>query len=343
MTIYLAKYSALEALAAAAQTNRGRTALSAARKPRWDALRSADIDRLLRRCPFLSRPVSLVVPDTSQRRNLRDATFHVCKQVRSEGALWNLSTRAPERGNSLESELRRELEPTLGTSSPALCMAQMAAELPPAQLVELACALAGRYKFAPSATGSVIDAKPIATAASMAALLTEKSEIAGSQRARRALDLAIDGLGSPAETALYLLLCLPRKMGGYGLARPVSNSLILPEASRAHLVSQQRFNPDLFWERARLIVEYDSDAHHCAPDQAATDAKRRNELNALGFTVIAVTKDILRQERLFGKLAERLRQQLGARRFPRSETWMRNHAELRRLLLQPSNADRWWR
>lgn len=343
MTIYLATYSALEALAAVAQSSFGRASLFAAEEPRWSVLHSADIAALARRCPFLTKPVSLVVPDISYRRNLRDASFRVCKQVRRPSALWNLSTKLPETTDLPADSSQQHVETTLGVSSPALCLTQLSPDLPLVQLTELACALAGRYRFAPSPTGSIIDATPITTTRAMSAFLHKSQDIPGAARARRALDLAIDDLGSPSETALYLLLCLPKREGGLGFRKPTSNSSLFPSMSRRKIVSQQRFHPDLFWEDARLIVEYDSSAYHRAPDQAALDSKRRNDLEALGFSVIVVTRDILRNDQLFGNVSEQIRLALGERSFLRNEGWAKRHAELRKQLLFPEPNSRRWR
>ena len=46
---------------------------------------------------------------------------------------------------------------------------------------------------------------------------------------------------------------------------------------------------DLFWQSARLDVEYDSDAFHTSAAGISSDAERRNALQAMGFSVITVT------------------------------------------------------
>lgn len=346
MTLCLAKYSALESLAAAAQPAHGLLALPRTEPFDYDVPSSKAVADAQRSLPFLTQPATFVLPDASYRRNLRGASFLICKHAAVPGALWNL--RAPadkprQRNRNPIPAASEAVQGLPGTSSPAFCLAQLGTELPFAQLAELACSLTGLYRFAPSRTGSILDAVPIATLSEMRGFLERHSSIAGSRNARRALGHAIERLGSPAETALYLMLCLPRRMGGFGFPHPVANGTITPSSSRRTRVSQSEFHPDLLWPKARLILEYDSDEHHRLPQQAARDAKRRNDLEILGFDVIVATRVILRNVSLFDKMADQIRLRLGLRATIRTEKWLQQRTELRQLLLSPSPNSHYWR
>ena len=58
------------------------------------------------------------------------------------------------------------------------------------------------------------------------AFLDSVGKVNGKAKAKRALKYVIDGSLSPMETMVYMLLCLPVMLGGYGLPKPEMNSII---------------------------------------------------------------------------------------------------------------------
>lgn len=339
MTIFLSKYSALETLAAAAQATRGPIALSQCADPHWQQPHSEDILHIMRRCSFLSRPLQLIVPSIGYRRNLRHATVSVNAQADRPGALLALSVANP----ATITGTSPATHPFLGICSPAFCLTQLASETPLPLLAELACALAGFYKFAPSDTGFALDARPIATIASMKSWLDACPAFPGVNQARRAAALATNRLASVAETHLFLLLCLPKKLGGYGFPHPIGNMLLSPTASQRRTVSQRSYHPDLCWPDKKLVVEYDSDQHHACTEILERDAKRRNDLESLGYHVVSITAKILRRDDLSEIAADQIRRHLGLKAARNTESWHRSRRELRHLLFHAEKADRWWR
>ena len=99
----------------------------------------------------------------------------------------------------------------------------------------------------------------------------------GARRARRAARLVRDGVDSPMETRLRLLLVLA------GLPEPTVN-LILRSAD-----GEWRMRFDLCYEHLRLIVEYDGRHHAESADQWRRDLRRREELDRLGWRILVVT------------------------------------------------------
>ena len=291
----------------------------------WDAPHQESHDRLQRCFGTLRKPVHLVVPHLGCRRNLRSAAVHVNRHLGLPGTVWALSA-------------------SLSIASPALGLAQFAAEASLPQLTELACALTGLYKFAASRSSSVLDAEPLTTCSEIAAVLAEYPAMYGARKARAAAGLAIDRLGSPYETILYLLLCLPRSMGGFGLPKPMANAMVAPADDERRLVSQNRYYPDLLWPQARLIVEYDSDECHSSPDRAANDSRRRNDLEMMGYAVVVVTRPILSDDRLFEKTVGQLRRVLGLSARRDTEAFRARRRELRHDLLKaPAPISGYWR
>lgn len=232
---------------------------------------------------------------------------------------------------------------TLATVSPGFCLAQLVSELPLALLADLACSLAGLYRFAAAPTDSILDAKPLASLADMTEFLSSDPALYGSRRAREALALSIDRLGSPCEAAVYLLLCLPRRLGGHGFPKPEANAILQPSRCQGRTVSQRSYAPDLLWRKERLVVEYDSRAFHASPEKSAHDAQRRNDLESMGYKVVVITQAILSSPLLFEKAAEQIRKRLGLRSVRPSNAVLRKRSELRRLLLQPSPQSSFWR
>lgn len=117
-------------------------------------------------------------------------------------------------------------------ASPAFCYLQMAAKLTLADAIRLGMELCGSHSTLPFAT----DIEPSFKLAererkngftSRPPLITSeylRTWIANSghtrSRAAVAARYVIDNSRSPGESRLYIMLCLPAKMGGYGLPRP---------------------------------------------------------------------------------------------------------------------------
>lgn len=325
MNTTLAKQSALEVLAHLACRRRAPFPFQKNPDRTWAAPCQRAIDRLERQVGLLRKPIQLVVPRVEYRRNLRSATTHVNRHLGAPGTMWGVTR-------------------DIAVASPAFCIAQLARDLPAHHLAELVCALTGLYKFAPSPTGSILDATPIATCEEIIGVLEDCPNVYGGARARLAAQLAINRLGSPYETILYLLLCLPRSLGGYGIPKPIANASIVPNAGERHLVSQSCYHPDLFWPNAGLVVEYDSNEQHSQPEKAANDSRRRNDLEMLGYAVVVATHPIIASEDLLGKVAERIRRELGLAPWRETEASRRKRFDLRRaLLVAPTPLATYWR
>jgi hypothetical protein len=118
----------------------------------------------------------------------------------------------------------------------------------------------------------------------------------GCRVARRAASLAREGVDSPQETRLRLLLVLA------GLPEPRVNLII-----RGRDGSWRR-RYDLAYERLRLIIEYDGRQHAEDSRQWLTDIFRREELDQLRWRLVIVTSEGVYQEPL--RTLERVRDAL---------------------------------
>jgi hypothetical protein len=101
----------------------------------------------------------------------------------------------------------------------------------------------------------------------------------GCRRARRAAGLAREGVDSPTETKLRLLIVLA------GLPEPGVNLIL-----RGRDGSWRR-RYDLAYEHWRLIIEYDGRQHADDTEQWLGDIYRREELDQLRWRLIVVTAE----------------------------------------------------
>jgi hypothetical protein len=139
----------------------------------------------------------------------------------------------------------------------------------------------------------------------------------GAARARKAARFVRKGVDSPKETRLRMLLVLA------GLPEPTVNLIIRnPDGS-------WRMRFDLSYPGLKLIIEYDGRQHSENSGQWRRDLSRREELDRLGWRLIVVTSDDLRDtpEAVLGRVRDALidRGAAGIRRRFKTE-WMRYFA-----------------
>lgn len=155
----------------------------------------------------------------------------------------------------------------------------------------------------------------------------------GAVGTRAALRWMAEGSASPMETAIYLLLCLPKRLGGYGLPKPLLNPKLTISNPNGTVV---RF-PDLFWPGANIDVEYNSDSEHSGEWSRYRDSKREIELTVANIKVLPLTRPQLMSASEFDEFAQGLRRMLGIRSRPGDLSWEYRRDELRRRLLSGWN------
>ncbi|WP_188894264.1 DUF559 domain-containing protein [Microlunatus endophyticus] len=100
----------------------------------------------------------------------------------------------------------------------------------------------------------------------------------GSAVASRAARLVREGVDSPMETRLRLLIVLA------GLPEPVVNFVI------RHENGDWRLRFDLCYPELKLLIEYDGDQHVFDSMQRARDLERREELQRIGWRIVTIQK-----------------------------------------------------
>lgn len=170
---------------------------------------------------------------------------------------------------------------------------------------------------------------PVMRVSHAQAFVERMSSIRGSAGAKAALKLVLDGSASPMETATYLLLCLPKRLGGYGLPKPTLNPKLIisnPDGLK------ERY-PDLFWPGANIDVEYNSDTEHSGEWSRYRDSKREVELTVANVKVLPLTRNQLMNADEFDAFAQGLRRMLGVRSRKPDLGWVYKRDELRSRLL----------
>lgn len=160
----------------------------------------------------------------------------------------------------------------------------------------IACEFSGTYRLSTSGGKTSFGVKPLMSHASALAMLEQVPDLYAATRVRTALDLSFERSASPMETALALMLSLPAEYGGYGIVRPEFNPALAAGEYAALWEGGDVIHPDLYWEEANFVLEYDSDEEHAnrGERKAADDATRSNVLVAMGKTVLRATTATVR-------------------------------------------------
>ncbi|MDO5118995.1 MAG: hypothetical protein Q4G41_03475 [Coriobacteriales bacterium] len=159
----------------------------------------------------------------------------------------------------------------------------------------------------------------------------------GSVRAKRVLRWVVDKSASPMESMLVLLLCLPRRMGGFGLPMPELNVSVnelrgLRDVDRGPFV-------DLLWRLARFSLEYDSDLEHTGKDRISRDSIRRVLLEELKIRSFSVTSEQVNDSVELARIARITSKALGVKYHSVGLELRRRNASLRQRLYEFTRCD----
>lgn len=239
---------------------------------------------------YIDRPLHVLTAKASLRQESKHLRFHVWSGPLPKGCIHDT-------GNGYY------------VSSPEFCFLQMARTMDLPALIALGFELCGFYAFV---NGALVPCTPLTTVARLSSFLTKMAGSYGTLRARKALRFIAEKSASPMETTLVMLLCLPYRMGGYGLDFPSLNHRI--DVSKKVLHSASDFYVcDLLWPSAKFALEYDSDAFHTGSDRINKDSIRRSDLHLAGIIVVSVTRQQVKSYTELEKLAHLVAEALGKR------------------------------
>ena len=220
--------------------------------------------------------------------------------------------------------------------SPELAFVQSAAALDKIDTVRLGCELCATYSIDRHARGGFFQRNAITTREKLGAVVCEnqggkrdQNRTMGARSRARPISVTCRNESRARSYA-------PCKIGGMGLPQPSLNRFIPLNAAEQKALNRSYFLCDLYWEQAKLAIEYDSDAEHSGSERIASDAARRNALLRLGITVITAGNRTFRDRSEFKRVGATVARLLGTRIRPRSEHYDRRQIELRkRLSSQP--------
>ena len=223
--------------------------------------------------PGVLRPLHVLSAGRSARHGCRAVRPHLMDRELPPGALWRAS----------ESVL---------VTSPELSFVQSCLSNHILPNLELALEMCGTFALLPADLPCRYDRPPLMTNASLQCCLGDFKGLWGTAGARSVLEWVTDGLASPREAAVYLMVALPPALGGYGLPRPSVNVAVSAQGMIAGAVSSADYYVvDLLWVDKRVVLEYDGHAEHDVdPTKVAQDKERRSVLAALGYTVIVIAR-----------------------------------------------------
>lgn len=214
--------------------------------------------------------------------------------------------------------------------SPEMLFFQMARRMHWAVLALLGMELCGNYLVEPLGRRRE---EPLTTPSRLVAFSRQLDGMPGIGTARKALRYILPNSWSPMESKCMLLLCLPRTVGGYGFPLPEFNvGVYVPRELRCS-DGRERHYCDLYWERVRLDVEYDSNEAHEGPGAAVRDSQRAATLAALGIKVVSLRSGDVHNAMAFDGAARKIGVLLKVRQRSESKSMLEARIALRKLIL----------
>ena len=134
----------------------------------------------------------------------------------------------------------------------------------------------------------------------------------GLDRAREALAYVLDGSASPEESVTSMVLTLPRRRGGYGLAPGALNARVGLSTAAAELFGIDEFVCDICWGEKRQVVEFQG-SQHKQRSRRSYDMRKGNVLGADGWRVVEVDRYMLERGALMDEVAKSVAKGLGQR------------------------------
>ena len=115
------------------------------------------------------------------------------------------------------------------------------------------------------------------------------------------------------ETFDVMALCLPYRLGGYGLEKPLMNCEVPLTARAARIAKRRKCYLDMGYLKKGLDIEHHGKLDHSSPEDMASDRARVNALKEMKFEVIELTKDQVNDLYAFEYIVQRIARLLGKR------------------------------
>ncbi|MEY8436889.1 hypothetical protein AAK967_03985 [Atopobiaceae bacterium 24-176] len=212
--------------------------------------------------------------------------------------------------------------------SPSLYLLMRAPLLGDVALARMVSDLCGSYVYRPDQNGEI--ARRPRSLATVEGLRRELLDLKGEHGAGRAISVlgfSASGAASPMETAVALVMCAPRAMGGRAFPAPHLNEPVSLDPDERKLLGRSAMRFDFFWPEARTAVEYDSARFHNNEQQDELDKLRREVAANHGVELMSLTRSVLRDPVRLDLFMEQV-----ARRLDVGFDWSERHLAARRSL-----------
>lgn len=207
-----------------------------------------------------------------------------------------------------------QLSEAVFVMSPACMFLQAASILDMVQLIAFGDELCGLYSFDARTQRSFRKrTAPLTNKETVKAYLAGANGCYGRKKAAAALRYVVERSASPMETFDEMAICLPYRLGGYGIREFEMNMRIplTPKASR--IAKQQKCYADMCLPDIKLDVEHHGKLDHSNPDEMEHDRARVNALKEMGFEVIELTADQVGDLLAFEYIVQRIARLSGKR------------------------------
>ena len=238
--------------------------------------------------------ICLLVDDENLRHRRSGRSFVICSHPLPIGFL-------------------RIVDKGLLVSSPEMCFMQIAASQGVIEAIRYGTEICGTYANATRSAKTRYGRKKLSDSETLNSLIAAGTGLHGVKRARTAARYVTEGSASPLETATELLLCLPQRLGGFGLPVPEFNVSFGLDELETVISGKREFRCDLYWRDYDLALEYQSDAFHSNVRSLHEDAHRNNVLTSRGLTIIQFTWETLRDPARLEYTARMMQSHMGLR------------------------------
>lgn len=177
---------------------------------------------------------------------------------------------------------------------------------------------------------------PLLNAADIAAFAKQAAGLRGVKQLRWAAEHMTGQTASPFEVQTSMLVSLPREEGGLGIS--IANNVRIPlsEAARS-LYDKTCCYADILIEcntdNMGVILECQGRSAHGNEAASLSDAERTTALTSMGYDVIQITYDQIKDKKSFGNIAELIHKKAGLPYAPKTKQEAGAEDTLRRELL----------
>lgn len=177
---------------------------------------------------------------------------------------------------------------------------------------------------------------PLLTAADIAAFAKQAVGLRGVKQLRWATERMTGQTASPFEVQASMLISLPRDEGGLGI--DIANNVRIPLSNAARSLHDKTCcYADILIESSTdsmgVILECQGRSAHDSETASLSDAERTTALTSMGYDVIQITYEQIKDKKSFNNIAELIHKKAGLPYIPKTKQERTAEDALRQELL----------